>query len=79
MVIGAGLPRTGTSSIRLALSHLLDGPIHHMRSVLEGGRTETDFWNSAMEGKISTKQWVHFLEGRGYRGGVDFPTSAFYK
>jgi len=50
-----------------------------MRSVLEGGRTETDFWNSAMEGKISTKQWVHFLEGRGYRGGVDFPTSAFYK
>ena len=50
-----------------------------MRSVLEGGRTETDFWNSAMEGKIPTQQWIDFLEGRGYRGGVDFPTSAFYK
>ena len=29
-LIGAGLPRTGTSSLREALRHLLDAPIYHM-------------------------------------------------
>jgi hypothetical protein len=28
-VIGAGLPRTGTSSFSLALTHLLSGPVYH--------------------------------------------------
>ena len=34
IVIGAGLPRTGTNSLRIALSHLLNGPVHHMYYVI---------------------------------------------
>jgi hypothetical protein len=29
-LIGAGLPRTGTSSLREALKHLLGAPVYHM-------------------------------------------------
>ncbi len=29
-LIGAGLPRTGTSSLREALRHLLEAPVYHM-------------------------------------------------
>ena len=36
VVIGAGLPRTGTLSTRHALSYLLDGPIYHMEEVFTG-------------------------------------------
>jgi hypothetical protein len=35
VVIGAGLPRTGTMSLRGALGILLDGACHHMFNVLE--------------------------------------------
>ena len=33
VVIGAGLPRTGTMSTRAALMHLLDGACYHMLQV----------------------------------------------
>ena len=33
VVIGAGLPRTGTASMRCALSMLLNGPVYHMYEV----------------------------------------------
>jgi len=35
-VIGAGLPRTATMSLRAALTKLLDGPCYHMMSVALG-------------------------------------------
>ena len=79
ILIGAGLPRTGTTSLRLALSHLLNGPVHHMVEVLEKGQIEVDFWNQAMDKKLEAKDWKNFFEGRGFRCGVDNPTSAFYR
>ena len=36
VVIGAGLPRTGTMSLRAALGILLDGACHHMIDVFAG-------------------------------------------
>ena len=35
IVIGAGLPRTGTASMRSALSILLNGPVYHMFEVYQ--------------------------------------------
>ncbi|MFO7539625.1 MAG: sulfotransferase, partial [Chloroflexota bacterium] len=32
-VIGAGLPRTATASLSIALEELLGGPVYHMRSI----------------------------------------------
>ena len=36
VLIGAGLPRTGTMSTRAALGTLLEGQCYHMLSVAEG-------------------------------------------
>ena len=82
VVIGAGLPRTGTSSMRSALSVLLNGPVYHMFEVfsnLRKGVDDLDFWNEACHQKKSPKEWMNFFHGRGYRAGVDLPPSLFYK
>ncbi|OAL02871.1 hypothetical protein IQ06DRAFT_367417 [Phaeosphaeriaceae sp. SRC1lsM3a] len=48
-VIGAGLPRTGTSSFTQALSILLDGPAYHGGTQCTlGGEHEIRFWISAL-------------------------------
>jgi hypothetical protein len=36
VVIGAGLPQTGTSSLRVALAKLLNGACYHMVNVFQG-------------------------------------------
>ena len=42
VVIGAGLPRTGTMSLRAALGILLDGACHHMLDVGTGAKEVKD-------------------------------------
>jgi hypothetical protein len=49
-VVGAGLPRTGTSSLRRALEHLLGGKCCHM-SALPGHPFNLGVgWGSALAG-----------------------------
>ena len=49
VVIGAGFPRTGTSSTRDAMSILLDGPCYHMvTNVLGGSKRDWEFWEQAL-------------------------------
>ena len=82
IVIGAGLPRTGTASMRSALSILLNGPVYHMFEVYQNlwnGMDDVSFWSEACQEKKLSKEWIDFFEGRGYRAGVDFPPSLFYK
>lgn len=79
VVIGAGLPRTGTLSTRAALYHLLDGACYHMAEVYREGQEEAVFWKKALDGKLEKKDWVDHLQGKGYRCGVDYPISLFYK
>ena len=50
-----------------------------MKEVGRGGQIEVDFWNEAMKRKMEDKEWAAFYEGRGFRAGVDYPTSAFYR
>lgn len=69
-LIGAGLPRTGTSSLREALRYLLDAPIYHMSEVF--ARPEhAQTWVAAIEGEPPV--WGDFLAG--YAAGVDAPFS----
>lgn len=73
-LIGAGLPRTGTSSLREALRFLLDGPIYHMSEAYarpEHVRT----WVAAINGE--PPQWEEFLDG--YAAGVDSPFSCCWR
>ncbi len=69
-LIGAGLPRTGTTSLREALQHLLGAPIYHMSEAFahpEHART----WVSAIQGDPPV--WDEVLSD--YAAGVDAPFS----
>ena len=38
-----------------------------------------DFWYKAMDGKVTRQEWIDKLHGGGYRSGVDYPISMFYR
>lgn len=69
-LIGAGLPRTGTSSLREALRYLLDAPIYHMSEAFAHPE-HVPAWVAAIEG--DPPEWETFLAG--YAAGVDAPFS----
>jgi hypothetical protein len=72
-VIGAGLGRTGTTSLREALEQLLGGPCYHMLEVRE--RTDhPDAWGDAYEGRLPV--WRDFFDG--YVATVDWPAAPFW-
>jgi len=70
-VIGAGLGRTGTNSLKLAIEHLGLGPCHHMEEVPEHPG-QVPLWSAALGGH---PDWDAI--SRGYASAVDWPTIAF--
>ena len=72
-VVGAGLGRTGTNSLKLALEHLLGGPCYHMVEVF-GRPGDAEVWADAYEGR--PPDWHEFL--RDFRAVVDWPAVSFW-
>ncbi|MEU5873347.1 sulfotransferase family protein [Glycomyces sp. NPDC047369] len=73
-VIGAGLPRTGTMTLKHALETLLGAPCHHMSEVFADLETQpAGFLAAAAGGPVD---WDGLLGG--YAAAVDWPASAFY-
>ena len=62
LVIGAGLPRTGTTSLQAALQMLLNGQCYHMRMmVYSKGLEQVRFWNKALKSEVNEEviyQWT---------------------
>lgn len=73
-VVGAGLGRTGTMSLKEALEILLDEPCYHMREVRDRPDDLTT-WQRAAEGDLP--DWHEFFEG--YGAAVDWPMAAFWR
>jgi len=73
-VVGAGLGRTGTASLRVALSQLLGAPCYHMLEVFARPQ-DAPVWRDAAYGK--PPDWRKFLEG--YAAAVDWPPAAFWE
>jgi hypothetical protein len=73
-VIGAGVGRTGTHSLKVAFEQLLGGPCYHMLEVL-GRPDQRDTWAAATRGE--KVDWATFLAS--YRATVDWPAAAFWK
>jgi len=73
-LIGAGLPRTGTSSLREALRYLLDAPVYHMSEVFAHPE-HASTWVAAIEGNPPV--WDDFLAE--YTAGVDAPFSTCWR
>lgn len=73
-VIGAGVGRTGTYSLKLALERLGFGPAHHMEEVLKAPERQVPLWHAAAQGNAD---WPALYEG--YNSAVDWPTASFWR
>ncbi len=73
-IVGAGLGRTGTNSLKLALEQLLAGRCYHMIEVVERP-ADVPVWHAAMRG--DRPNWGAFLDG--YEAAVDWPACAFWR
>jgi hypothetical protein len=72
-LIGAGLPRTGTLSQKVALEMLGVGPCYHMVNVL-ADLDEAQGWQRALDGE---GPWDEIFDG--FQSTVDWPGSFFYQ
>jgi Sulfotransferase domain len=73
-VVGVGVGRTGTYSLKLAINRLGLGPCHHMEEVLHNMSVQVPLWSAALQGKPN---WPAIYNG--FTSTVDWPTAAFYR
>jgi hypothetical protein len=73
-VIGAGLGRTGTTSLKAALEALGYGPCYHMTEVFAHPE-HVLFWEAARRGEVA--DWEEIFSD--YRAAVDWPAAAYYE
>ena len=72
-VVGAGLGRTGTHSLKIALERLLGAPCYHMVEVFKRP-PDMATWTAAANG--APTDWHKLFDG--YGAVVDWPAAAFW-
>jgi hypothetical protein len=73
-VVGAGWPRTGTTSLKIALETLLSSRCYHMYDLFAEPR-QIEVWEQALDGDMSG---VHAVLS-GYGAALDWPASFFWR
>jgi hypothetical protein len=73
-VIGAGLGRTGTLSLKLALEHIGYGPCYHMSEMFGAIRREMPLWIAAGHGQAD---WDAIFDG--YQATADYPGCTYWR
>ncbi len=73
-VIGAGLGRTATFSLKFALEHLGFGPCYHMSEVFAGARRNVPLWLGVVGGKPN---WDAIFEG--FQSTTDYPACTYWR
>ena len=73
-VVGAGVGRTGTHSLKVALEQLLGGPCYHMFEVM-GHPDHIALWQAAADDE--DPQWDRIFDG--YAATVDWPAASFWR
>jgi hypothetical protein len=73
-VIGAGLPRTATTTQLMVFEQLGFGPVYHMRNLLGDLEGELPAWERLTEGDAD---WERILGDA--QSCCDFPTSRYYR
>src|SRR5512140_2579610 len=71
-VIGSGMGRTGTMSLKLALERLLGAPCYHMIEVFQKNHYQN--WIDAASGRYD---WDRMFDG--YAAAVDWPAAGWWK
>jgi len=72
-VVGAGLGRTGTMSLKVALEKLLGAPCYHMLEVFSHPE-HASYWTAAARGQMP--DWDEVFKG--YVAAVDWPPCAWW-
>ena len=75
-VIGAGLPRTATTTQMFALEQLGFGPCYHMRDLLADLDGGLPLWEGAADGAAD---WEQIFGTRGVNSTVDWPSARYYR
>jgi hypothetical protein len=73
-VIGAGVGRTATFSLKFALEHLGVGPCYHMSEVFAGARRNVPLWLDVVSGNAD---WDKVFEG--YESTTDYPACTYWR
>jgi hypothetical protein len=73
-VIGAGLGRTGTLSLKLALEHIGLGPCYHMSEMISQLRSHLPLWLESAKGH---PRWDEIFAG--YQSSTDYPGCMFWR
>ena len=73
-VIGAGLGRTATFSLKFALEHIGLGPCYHMSEVFAGARRNVPLWLDVVRGK---PDWDAIFDG--YQSTTDYPACSYWR
>ncbi|CAH8595720.1 unnamed protein product [Dicrocoelium dendriticum] len=84
IVIGAGLGRTGTNSLKVALEVLLKGNCYHLKDLYKKRSRDVAKWNeldkrlaSSSDGRLDVSLCKEIFSG--YIAAVDHPVCAYYK
>ncbi len=73
-VIGAGFPRTGTNSLKIALEKLGYGKAYHYKDLVNNP-DDLQYWKTLQD--TATTDWDKVYKG--YQASVDFPCYPWYK
>ncbi len=73
-IIGTGVGRTGTYSLRIAINQLGLGPCFHMEDVIHNMPVLVPLWNDALSGNAD---WDAIYDG--FASAVDWPTAGFFR
>lgn len=73
-VIGAGLGRTGTLSLKLALEHIGFDPCYHAMEIVAAMRRDLPLWTQAIHG---SPDWDAIFDG--YAATTDYPGCLFWR
>ncbi len=73
-LIGAGLPRTGTMSLKAAVERITGEPCYHMESVFERSEHPA-LWSRALAGDVDVLDLV--LDG--FTAALDWPMSSLWR
>lgn len=82
MIVGAGLGRTGTNSLKLALERLLGAPCYHLKDLYYRRNVDVAKWMEIeehfdKEGKLDKALCDAFF--RGYSAVLDHPMCVYYE
>ena len=77
LVIGAGLPRTGTASLNAAL-RILGFNSYHQAEIMKDRGLHASKWVDAAAGRTSPEEMFRFLSQYGYNATLDYPVVEYY-